>query len=30
MILNQQGEMVFVGELEDAEIKLESMLSEQH
>ena len=28
MILNQKGEMVFMGELEDAEKKLESMLSE--
>jgi len=28
MILNQKGEMVFMGELEDAELKLESMLSE--
>ena len=27
-ILNQKGEMVFMGELEDAELKLESMLSE--
>lgn len=29
MILNQKGEMVFMGELEDAELKLESMLSEE-
>ena len=28
MILNQKGEMVFMGELEDAERKLESMISE--
>ena len=29
MILNQKGEMVFMGELADAELKLESMLSKE-